>query len=161
MNLECVLFIIGRSQIRRSHKLLNAMKAKYKMQHGDYSVSVDAKEEFKKILLQTIDENLKQIFQETATHIIYQFLENNYSLKREEIPEKLETFMEGLQEFFRSGAHVIEQSILKELYSNLGLEYKSREGCRFLDYIDDLENVYQATRNPPKSRWLQRASPKT
>jgi len=122
-----------------------------------YSVSANTKEEFKKLLLQTIDENLKQIFQETATHIIYQFLENNYSLKREEIPEKLETFMEGLQEFFRSGAHMIEQLILKELHSNLGLKYKSRKGCRFVDYIDDLENVYQAIRNPPKSKWLQRA----
>ena len=63
------------------------------MQHGDYSVSADTKEEFKKLLLQTIEENLKQIFRETATHIIYQFLENKYSLKREEIPEKLQTFM--------------------------------------------------------------------
>jgi len=124
-------------------------------------VSVNTKEEFKKLLLQTIDENLKQIFQETATHIIYQFLESNYSLKREEIPEKLETFMEGLQEFFRSGAHMIEQTILKELYSNFGLRYKSREGYRFVDYIDDLENVYQAIRNPSKSKWLQRATPKT
>jgi len=131
------------------------------MQHGDYSVSADTKEEFKKLLLQTIEENLKQIFRETATHIIYQFLENNYSLKREEIPEKLETFMEGLQEFFRSGAHMIEQTILKEMHLNLGLKYKSREGYRFVDYIDDLENVYQAIKNPPKSKWLQRVAPKT
>jgi len=131
------------------------------MQHGDYSVSVDTKEEFKKLLLQTIDENLKQIFRETATHIIYQFLENNYSLKREEIPEKLETFMGGLQEFFRSGAYMIEQSILKELHANLGLEYRSREDYRFVDYIEDLENVYQAIKNPSKTKLLQRASPKT
>jgi len=124
-------------------------------------VSLDTKEEFKKLLLQTIDENLKHIFRETATHIIYQFLENNYSLRREEIPEKLETFMEGLQEFFRSGAHVIEQSILKELHANLGLKYKSREDYRFVDYVEDLENVYQAIRNPPRSKWLQRAAPKT
>jgi len=56
-------------------------------------VNVKTREEFKKLLLQTIDKNLKQIFQETATHIIYQFLENNYSLKREEIPEKRETLV--------------------------------------------------------------------
>jgi hypothetical protein len=71
-------------------------------------------------------------------------------LKREEIPENLETFMEGLNEFFRSGAHMIEQSILKELRTNLRLKYKSREGYRFIDYIDDLENVYHAIKNPPK-----------
>jgi len=77
------------------------------------------------------------------------------------IPEKLETFMEGLHEFFRSGAHMIEQSILKESHTNLGLKYKSREDYRFIDYVDDLENLYQAIKNPPKSKWLQRALPKT
>jgi len=124
-------------------------------------VSVDTKEEFKRFLLQTIDENMKQIFRETATSIIYQFLESNYSLKREEIPEKLETFTEGLHDFFRSGAQMIERSILKELHANLGLKYKSREGYRFVDYIDDLENVYHAIKNPPKRKRLQRVSPKT
>jgi len=123
-------------------------------------VSADTKEEFKKLLLETIDENLKQIFRETATHIIYQFLEKNYSLKREEIPEKLETFMDGLHEFFRSGAYMIEQSILEELHVRLGLQYKSREGHRFMDYIDDLENVYSAIKNSPKNKWLQKALPK-
>ena len=121
-------------------------------------MSADTKEEFKKLLLQIIDENLKQIFRETATHIIYKFLEKNYSLKREEIPEKLETFMEGLQDFFRSGAHMIEQSILEELHMKLGLKYKSRKDYRFMDYIDDLENVYHVIKNPPKIKWLQRVS---
>lgn len=124
-------------------------------------MGADTKEEFKKLLLQTIDDNLKQIFRETATHIIYQFLENNYSLKREEIPEKLETFMEGLHEFFRSGSHMIGQSILEELHVKLGLKYKGRKDYSFMDYIDDLENVYHAIKNPPKSKWLQRASLKT
>jgi hypothetical protein len=102
------------------HELLKVARDNYDDEiHGDYSVSAETKQVFKKLLLQTINENLKQIFQETATHLIYQFLENNYSLKREEIPEKLETFMEGLHEFFRSGAHMIEQSILKELHTIL------------------------------------------
>jgi hypothetical protein len=124
-------------------------------------VSADIREEFNRLLLQTIDEDLKHIFRETATRIIYQFLENNYSLKREEIPEKLETFMEGLRGFFRSGAHMIEQSILEELHMKLGLKYKGRGGYRFMDYIDDLENVYHAIKNSPKNKWLQRAIPKT
>jgi len=73
----------------------------------------------------------------SSPHIIYQLLESKYSLKRKEIPEKLETFTEGLQEFFRSGAHMIEKSILKESHTNLGLKYKSREDYRFMNYIDD------------------------
>ncbi|MGQ9460370.1 MAG: hypothetical protein ACUVRA_03960 [Candidatus Bathyarchaeaceae archaeon] len=119
-------------------------------------MSTNAKREFKKLLLRTIDENLKQIFQDTATPIIYQFLESNYSLKQEEIPEKLETFMEGLHEFFGSGAHMIEESILRGIHAKLGLEYRSKEDYRFVDCIDDLENIYPAISNPLKGRRLRK-----
>jgi hypothetical protein len=125
------------------HELLKVTRDNYNHEiYGDYSVTAKTKEEFKKLLLQTVYENLKQTFLETATHIIYQFLENKYSLKRGEIPENLETFMEGLNEFFHSGAYMIEQSNLKELRTILRLKYKSGEGYRFIDYMDDLENVY-------------------
>jgi len=56
---------------------------------------------------------------------------------------------------------MIEQSILKDLHAKLGLKYKSREGYRFIDCIDDLEKVYHVIKNPPKIMWLERASPKT
>ena len=121
----------------------------------------EKKKNLNKLIVNTVDEELKKIFGETATLVIYGYLENNFSLKREKIPEKLETFMEGLHDFFRSGAHMIEQSILEELHVRLGLEYKSREGYKFMDYLDDLENVYHAIKNSPKNKWLQRALPKT
>jgi len=68
-----------------------------------------------------IDKVLKQVFGEEATHLIYRHLENNYSLKRNEITEKIEVFAAGLEEFLRSGAYVIEQKILEDIYSNYGL----------------------------------------
>jgi hypothetical protein len=68
-----------------------------------------------------IDKVLKQVFGEEATHLIYKHLENNYSLKRNEITEKIEVFAAGLEEFLRSGAYVIERKILEDIYSNYGL----------------------------------------
>jgi hypothetical protein len=68
-----------------------------------------------------IDNVLKQVFGEEATHLIYRHLENNYSLKRNEIAEKIEVFAAGLEEFLRSGAYVIERKILEDIYSNYGL----------------------------------------
>jgi 5'-deoxynucleotidase YfbR-like HD superfamily hydrolase len=68
-----------------------------------------------------IDKVLKQVFGEEATHLIYRHLENNYSLKRNEIAEKIEVFAAGLEEFLRSGAYVIERKILEDIYSNYGL----------------------------------------
>jgi len=68
-----------------------------------------------------IDKVLRQVFGEEATYLIYKHLENNYSLKRDEVAEKIELFAQGLEDFLRSGAHVIERKILEDIYSSYGL----------------------------------------
>jgi hypothetical protein len=67
-----------------------------------------------------IDRVLTQIFGEEATHLIYRYLESNYSLKQNEISEKIDVFAEGLEKFLRSGAYAIERKILDDIYSNYG-----------------------------------------
>ena len=59
---------------------------------------------FEELPIKSLDDSLKNIFRETATEIIYKHSERNHSLKQEEIPEKLEGFIEGLEEFLGSGA---------------------------------------------------------
>jgi len=68
-----------------------------------------------------VDRVLKGVFGEEATLLIYRYLEGNHSLKREEIPEKIDVFAKGLEEFLSSGAHVVEQKILDDIYSSYGL----------------------------------------
>ena len=68
-----------------------------------------------------IDKVLRQVFGEEATNLIYRHLENNYSLRRDEVSEKIEVFAEGLEGFLRSGAYVVERKILEDIYSNYGL----------------------------------------
>ncbi|MDI6903946.1 MAG: hypothetical protein QMD13_00410 [Candidatus Bathyarchaeia archaeon] len=68
-----------------------------------------------------IDCVLKQVFGEEATRLIYKHLKNNYSLKQDEVVDKIEVFAQGLEEFLSSGAYVIERKILEDVYSNYGL----------------------------------------
>ncbi|HVP27512.1 MAG TPA: hypothetical protein VMT26_07620 [Candidatus Bathyarchaeia archaeon] len=68
-----------------------------------------------------IDRVLKQVFGETATLLIYKHLEHNYSLKQDEIAEKIDIFARGLEDFLTSGAFVVEQKILEDIYSSCGL----------------------------------------
>jgi len=98
-----------------------------------------SKDKFDKLLLKVIDEELKQIFGEAATLIIYSHLKKNYSLKREEIPEKLEIFARGLEEFLSSGAHVVEKIVLRKVYSSFGFQCRIREGYSFIDYMSELK----------------------
>jgi hypothetical protein len=72
-------------------------------------------------VVRTIDNILNQVFGKEATLLIYAHLERNYSLKRSEISEKIELFARGLEDFLRSGAHVIERKILEDININCNL----------------------------------------
>jgi hypothetical protein len=66
-------------------------------------------------VLGIIDKVLNQVFGKEATSLIYRHLEHNYSLKRSEISDKIELFAQGIEDFLRSGAHVIERKILEDI----------------------------------------------
>ncbi|MGB9714351.1 MAG: hypothetical protein ACPLZC_05160 [Candidatus Bathyarchaeales archaeon] len=95
---------------------------------------------FNQVLLEAVDEGLL-IIGESGRNAIYFHLQNSCSLKREDIPEKPEVFMDGLKKIFGLGAQAIEMSIVKCLYSKLGLEFRERKDYDFLKYLDDAKNA--------------------
>ena len=98
--------------------------------------------DFESRLAKMVDDVLKQIFGQSAALIIYTHLEKNRSLTPEKIPEEIENFTKGLKDFLGSGALVIEEMILKQLYSSYELEFRGiKEGCSFIDYITKLKNM--------------------
>jgi biotin-(acetyl-CoA carboxylase) ligase len=90
------------------------------------------------ILFEAVNEALKQVFREEGTKLIYDYLENNCHLKREEIAKKTRDFSAGLQRLLGSGALVVEKLILRNLYSKFGLKIREQEGYEFSDYIEEL-----------------------
>lgn len=67
-----------------------------------------------------IDRVLTQIFGKEAALLIYKHLERKYSIKRNELSDKLELFAEGLEDFLKSGASVIEKKILEDIWASYG-----------------------------------------
>jgi len=53
-------------------------------------------------LFKIVDKVLKQVIGESATLFIYKYLEEEHSLKREDIPDELEIFEKGLEKYFSS-----------------------------------------------------------
>jgi hypothetical protein len=88
-----------------------------------------------------IDKVLRQVFGEEATRLIYGHLEKSYSLKQDEIADKIDVFARGLEEFLRSGAYVVERKILADIYSSYGLlrrlelERTQQEECDFVSQV--------------------------
>ncbi len=89
----------------------------------------------------TVDKVLRQIFGEEAKLIIYKYLENQYSLRQDEIVEKIDVFAKGLEEFLRSGAFVIEMKILEDIYSSYGSTHRLESGRRInkRDFVSQMK----------------------
>ena len=72
---------------------------------------------------------------------IYWHLENRFSIKQNEIPNKLKEFMEALKNMFGSGAEILLKIIIKRFYIKLNLKFKDVEGWSFIDYIENAKKL--------------------
>jgi hypothetical protein len=95
-------------------------------------------EGFKKELLSAIDKG-PLVLGESVKHAIYYHVERKHQLRREEIPEKIESFHKALQSLLGAGAEVLEKLIAKDLYGRLGLNFEEHEGWTIVDYVNQGE----------------------
>ena len=94
-----------------------------------------------------IDSVLKQIFGEPATISIYKHLQSRYSLSQSEFSARIDVFAKGLEDFLSSGAYVIENRILSEIYSSYGSENKVSFNVAMFEEPDFANQVRTATQN--------------
>ncbi len=77
------------------------------------------KRNFEKILLEAVDEGLSSLG-ESCKLAIYFHLEENFKVKREEIPCKIELFEEAIGRIFGQGASFLEILIMQRLHQKIG-----------------------------------------
>jgi len=90
---------------------------KMTLQRGAYRNTV----KYEEMLNKAVDKALTRIFGSEAAGLIYSHLENNYSICKGEIAEKLDSFTRAMEEYLNSGVAVLEKEILESFYSGLGL----------------------------------------
>lgn len=123
------------SKDTRRHK--NKALSKWKKR-----AAVKRRTKFDEKLVSITEKVLKQVFGEEATAAICKYLEKNYRLKLEEIPNKPDIFSKALESYLDSGATVIESIILENLCSNSGVKLKTVEEKTFLERLSELKRVY-------------------
>lgn len=97
------------------------------------------REEKPERLFKIVDKVLKQIFGETGTLFIYNYLEEKHSLKREDIVNELELFTEGLEKYLGdSGASVVMQTLFNE---SSELKLKKVGEKDFLEQLKELKRI--------------------
>lgn len=95
-----------------------------------------AKKAFNELLLEAIDEAFASLG-ESAKQSIYYHLKDKFKIAKNEIPNHLKEFAEGLEKIFGAGAQFLEILIMKELYARLGtpLEWDESKELVFVDYV--------------------------
>ncbi len=67
---------------------------------------------------------------------LYESLETNFHIKREEITEKLEMLHDALQTLLASSTPVLERQIARHLYRRLRLDFPAHQGWTLVDYVN-------------------------
>jgi tRNA1(Val) A37 N6-methylase TrmN6 len=109
-------------------------------------LSVVERENWNAFFAEVVDETLKQIFKDEGAKAIYDFLKKNAQLKLVDAAKNPEVFSSTLKKLMVSAAKVVEQIILKNLYSKLELEFEEKKGYNFPDYIRELRGTIDWTR---------------
>jgi hypothetical protein len=89
-------------------------------------------------LIQAVDETL-EMFGRKAKSQVYDYLEKNFGLRRDDILDKPETFSKGLRSLFGSASRHIELNIVERVHSKLGISFQRSEKFNFVDYVASLE----------------------
>ena len=99
-------------------------------------------DEFNLVMLEAVDEALS-FLGESAKRAIYYHLEEKFKIRREEIPVKIDDFVEAIEEIFGMGAKIIEMQIMKSLYKRVGRNFKyvsKEKDLLFTAYLKAVKN---------------------
>lgn len=102
---------------------------------------------FEKLLLEAVDDALISLG-DSAREAIYFHLENKFDISRENIPQSLEGFLEGLEKIFGVGARFLEILMMKELYRRIEqpLEWNESKEFMFIEYVEAAKHSFSKTR---------------
>ncbi|HEY4674714.1 MAG TPA: hypothetical protein VIH48_01525 [Candidatus Bathyarchaeia archaeon] len=91
---------------------------------------------FDKLLLEAVDDALSSLG-DSVKQAIYFHLEGKFKITKNEIPNRLEDFDDGIEKIFGLGAKFLEILIMRKLYERLGqpLDWNENKDFSFVGYV--------------------------
>jgi len=130
----------GRAR-ENGEKLENIFYAHRSSRAGGRSAALKARD-FDSLLFGTIEDILREVFEEPSVNLIFQYIEEGCPLKRVEIPRRVAAFSLALREIFGQSSVPLERSILRSLHSKLGLKFEEEEHD-FTDVVEELRRRFE------------------
>lgn len=108
-----------------------------------------SKRDFEKILLEAVDEGLSSLG-ESSKLAIYFHLEENFKVKKEEIPCKVDMFAEAIEKMFGQGANFLEIMIMQRLHEKIGETplLRDSDDFTFREYVASTKRNLLRTNRP-------------
>jgi hypothetical protein len=99
---------------------------------------------FDELLIEAVDEALTSLG-ESAKQAIYFHLKTKFKISKEEIPNRVRDFAEGVEKIFGLGARFLEILIMKKLYERIGepFEWDKSKEFTFADYVETARRHFQ------------------
>lgn len=99
--------------------------------------------DFDELLLNSIDDAFLSMG-EAVKKSIYCHIEKHFKVSRQEIPQNLPQFQEGLERIFGVGARFLEILIMKNLYAKIGCSLKLGKSSRQLEFVKYVDAARQS-----------------
>lgn len=94
--------------------------------------------DFKETLLEAVDAALS-LMGDSSKRAIYLYLEKNYTIKKQDIPNRIEEFANAIEKIFGDGAKILEIEIMKHLFVKIGSAFEyfpQKNDLLFVEYVD-------------------------
>ena len=98
---------------------------------------------FNRLLVESVDEGL-YCLGELPRKTLYLSLERKFDLRKDEIPFRLDEFIEAIERIFGSSASLVEISIMKRLHTNTKctIEWCELECFGFSKYVNTVKLAF-------------------
>ena len=108
------------------------------------SMSAKSKQ-FDELLLNAIDDSFTSLG-ESVKQSIYFHLDEQFQLKRPQIPRCLNKFQTSIEKIFGSGARFLEILIMKNLHLKLDISIEAEDTAdiNFIEYVKKIREAYIA-----------------
>jgi len=96
------------------------------------------------ILIESIRETIAQLLSPKVAETLFEHLEKVYSIKKDEVPSRLDKLLLTLKTTFgSSSAQVVGKAIARRFYSRLGLEFSDDPQRTLIGYVENAKLTQQ------------------
>lgn len=110
--------------------------------------------QFEEHLQEAVDEGLS-LLGESSKQVVYFYLEKTFKMNKQDIPYKIEDFIDALEKIFGNGAKILEIQIMKCLFKKVGCTLKNYAGQKSLEFTEYVEAVKMAKEKYENSKKQQ------